>query len=238
MTSSLSQSLGGGSPVIWAEDFCRIAAFPLTEPNLQVVYSWEYAESGGGGGLWNPLNTTEPWPGATDDNSVGVKNYASRADGLGATATVIHQHYYTAVVASFLNGSSALATKWLIEASPWGTRHIDLLPLPLPPNAPLPGVDTMQLIASPHKATVPGRSPAAIWDPSRPNVVRLTNGASIAGDQPEFLERVWEPPLPPGTVGVGIAATVHRGGFSNGQPDGKGVFLQDSAGDTYIGTWS
>jgi hypothetical protein len=224
--------------VLWAEDFLRIGAFPLTEPNLQVVYSWEYAESGAGGGDWNPLNTTQPWGNSTNFNSVGVKNYATRDDGLGANAMVIHNGLYPRVVASLLNGSSALATKWAIESSPWGTAFINLLPLPLPPDQPLPGVDTMQLVASPHKPSVPGRSPAAVWDPASPNIVRLTNGASIAGDQATFLERHWIPPLPPGTVGVGIAATVHMSGFSKGQPDGRGIFIQDDHGDTYVGLWS
>ena len=235
MTTSLAQTLGGGKPEAWALDFLLRAQLPSTEPNLQVVYSWEFAESGAGGGMWNPLNTTEPWPGATDFNPVGVKNYPSRADGLAATADVIHQHYYTAIVASFVRGTSALATKLLIEASPWGTRHIVLLD---PPPVPTVGVDTMQLVASPHRPSVRGRTPAAVWDPAHPNVVTLTNGASIAADREVGFERVWEPPLPAGATGIGIGATIHTGGLSKGQPDGRGIFFQDDHGDTYVGEWS
>jgi len=235
VTTSLAQTLGGGKPESWALDFLLRAQLPPSEPNLQVVYSWEFAESAGGGGMWNPLNTTEQWPNTTDFNSVGVKNYATREDGLNATAKVIHEHYYTQVIASFERASSALATKFFIEASPWGTRHIVLLPLPTLPNV---GDDTMQLVASPHKPSIPGRSPAAIWDPAHPNIIRLTNGASIAGDRAGVGERIWEPPIPPGCTGIGLAPTVHTGGLRKGEPDGKGVFLQDDHGDTYGGQWS
>ena len=82
------------------------------------------------------------------------------------------------------------------------------------------------------------RTPGAKWDPAHPNQVTLTNGASIAGDQPSGGVRVWEPPLPVGATGIGIAATVHSGGLSKGEPDGKGIFLQGTGGVTYIGLWS
>ena len=94
------------------------------------------------------------------------------------------------------------------------------------------------LVASPHKPTLPGRSPAAVWDPAHPNQVTLTNGASIAGDRPSGDVRLWEPPIPPGCSGIGIAATVHSGRLSSGIPDGDGIFLQDNHGDTYRGVWS
>jgi hypothetical protein len=133
VTSSLAQSLGGGSPSAWASDWCVVAGFPRTGPNLQVVVAWEYAESGGGGGMWNPLNTTQPWPGATDVNSAHVKNYASRVDGLAANAHVIHNGLYGPIVAAFGRGDDAAATVRAIVTSPWGTRRIDLGGVPVPP---------------------------------------------------------------------------------------------------------
>ena len=41
----------------------------------------------------NPLATTEPWPGSTDFNSVGVKNYATEADGVAATVATLTGGY-------------------------------------------------------------------------------------------------------------------------------------------------
>jgi len=232
MTISLSQSLGGGSPVTWALDWLDRAKLPITAENIQVAYSWEYSESGGGGGMWNPFNTTEPWPGATDFNSVGVKNYASRDDGLDALATVIHQRYYTNVVAHFMAGNDARATADAITASPWGTGYIVLRPVPgggsIPPPQPHPNGDTVNLVGSPHKPTDPTRIAAAVWDPAHPNYVTLTNGASIAGDTPGAINRVWAPPVTVNHVGIGIALL----------PAGGGIFLQDSAGATFIGKWS
>lgn len=238
MTSSLAESLAGGSPLAWAEDLLAGLQCVPTFNNLQAIYSWEFAESGGGGGMWNPLNTTEPWPGSTTINADGVRNYASRADGLAATVAVLGLNFYGQIIGSLERGTSALATKFFIEASPWGTQHITLLPLPAVPPAPPVGEDTMQIVASPHRPSLPGRTPAAIWDPTNPNVVILTNGASIAGDEAFGDVRVWTPPLPPGATGVGIGATVHTSGLSKGQPDGNGIFLQDSLHDTYIGEWS
>jgi hypothetical protein len=44
------------------------------------------AQSEGGSALNNAWNTTQDWPGATDYNSVHVKNYLTEDDGKGATA--------------------------------------------------------------------------------------------------------------------------------------------------------
>lgn len=152
MTRSLSETLGGGAPGTWARDFLIVAQLPVTAENVRVVYFWEYAESGGGGGMWNPLNTTQQWPGATNANSVGVKNYARRSDGLGANARVIRNGLYGPVIAAFERGDDAAATVAAITSSPWGTRHINLgggggSPPPPPPPPP-PKVRVMPCIIS------------------------------------------------------------------------------------------
>lgn len=147
MTHSLAESLGGGSPVAWATDWLNVAGFPATPENIAVVYSWEWAESGGGGGMWNPLNTTQPWPGATNANSVGVKNYLSRLDGLRANAHVIHNGFYPVVVARFTMGNNAPATRDAITASPWGTKVLPLIPVPNGPHPTPPG-GTVQLVTA------------------------------------------------------------------------------------------
>lgn len=234
MTRSLAESLGGRSPDQWALDFLAAARFHPTPDNVRAVVSWEYAESGAGGGMYNPLNTTQGgYAGETDYNSVGVKNYARYDDGIVANARVIHNGYYALAVDRFRRGDNARATCDAITASPWGTGYIALRGDPTP--APKPKGVHVILIASPHRPSSPGRTPAALWEPSSPNGVTLTNGASIAKDQPIGGDRRrWMPALPPGCTGIGIMATID----GDGKPNGRGIVLQDDHGDTYIGFWS
>lgn len=234
MTQSLAESLDGHSPDQWALDFLNAARFPPTPENVRAVVSWEYAESGAGGGMFNPLNTTQGgYVNETDFNSVGVKNYANYGSGIAANAKVIHNGFYPDVVAAFTYGQDARLTCDKITRSPWGTGFIRLVgEQPTPPTI----VRTeMQLIASPHKPTIATRIAAATWDPANPNIVILTNGASIAHDVPQGgATRSWRPPVTVGAHGVGIMPTIDK----KGRPDGRGIVLQDSAGGTFTGEWS
>jgi hypothetical protein len=234
VTTSLAQSLGGRSPDQWALDFLAAAGFVARPEAIRAVVSWEYAESGAGGGMFNPLNTTQGgFAGETDFNSVGVKNFVRYADGVAANAQVIRNGYYPHLVYELGLGVDARAICDAVTASPWGTGYIALVgaqpaPQPSPKGEPM-------LVASPHAPTLPGRVAAAYWAPGSPNVVLLTNGASIAHDVPGITGmRIWKPPVPAGATGIGIMATVGH----DGKPDGAGVVLQDDKGDTYTGLWS
>lgn len=68
----------------------------------------------------NPLDTTEPWPGATGYNSAGVKNYASTADGLDATKATLENGLYGPVLSAGQQGD-AIAYVNAVATSPWGT---------------------------------------------------------------------------------------------------------------------
>lgn len=184
--------------------------------------------------MFNPLNTTQGgYAGESDFNKVGVKNYRTYDDGIAANARVIHNGFYPRVVGAFLRGNSASTICDLITLSPWGTGPIPLRGTPQPGT--FPGRIDVQIIASPHKPSVAGRQPAAVWSQDHPNQVRLTNGASIGHDQPGVAgDRWWTAPVPPGCTGIGIMATIDR----KGRPDGAGVVLQDDHGDTYRGDWS
>lgn len=234
MTRSLAESLNGHSPDQWALDFLDAAGFVPTPENVRAVVSWEYAESGAGGGMFNPLNTTQSgYAGSTNYNSVGVKNYARYGDGIAANAKVIHNGFYPDVVAAFRYGQDARLTCDKITRSPWGTGYIALRGV-TPTPAPIVEAEIM-LIASPHKTPLAGRVAAAAWSSIEPNVVTLTNGASIAGDAAHGAgERRWAPPVTVGAHGVGIMPTIDR----KGKPDGRGIVLQDSAGGTFVGEWS
>lgn len=238
MTRSLSESLGGGSPDGWALDFLAAAGFPATPGNVQVVVSWEYAESGSGGGMWNPLNTTQGgYDGETDLNSVGVKNYVRREDGIAANARVIHNGYYPRVVAAFGRGNDPRTICDLITESPWGTGMISLrgTPPPIAPPPPLPEVTEMQIIALPGAGQPAGRDRLAVWDPAHPNRITLENGARLEHDQttPIANVRVWSPrkadgssEIPAGVKGIGIAPRWHGG-------EVVGIVLAASGGNTY-----
>lgn len=65
-----------------------------SQTTLDFVIGWTAAETVPPGASFNLLNTTEPWPDTTDFNSVGVRNYATWQDGIGATVTTLKNGYY------------------------------------------------------------------------------------------------------------------------------------------------
>jgi hypothetical protein len=88
--------------------------------NVAAIVAWERAE--GGWAHHNPLNTTLPEPGASDlpGNGARVKVYSTIDVGVAATASVLSEPAYAAVVAA-LAGNDAFAIARAVAASPWGT---------------------------------------------------------------------------------------------------------------------
>jgi hypothetical protein len=81
------------------------------------------AQSEGGNAKNNMLNTTLVWPGATNYNSVGVKNYPSEYAGVEATSQTFDSpgHGYERIERLMKADASA---KEIVEAwsdSDWGT---------------------------------------------------------------------------------------------------------------------
>jgi hypothetical protein len=103
----------------------RQLMLPVTQDNVAALTAWEMAE----GGHWNntahynPLNTTQPEPGATSMNSVGVKAYVSWAQGFLATIVTLHNGRYDAILAALASGNDASAVAQAVAASPWGTGN-------------------------------------------------------------------------------------------------------------------
>lgn len=86
--------------VDWATEVLHGISATLTQANLDSLWGWSNAESGSDVMRWNnPLNTTQPWPGATNANSVGVKIYPSEVDGAQATVVTLLNGNYPTVVA-------------------------------------------------------------------------------------------------------------------------------------------
>jgi peptidoglycan hydrolase CwlO-like protein len=105
----------------WAELLLSRLGAPICQDNLIVVVAWESAE--GTAAAYNPLATTHDYPGATDFNSVGVKNYPSLGDGIQATIETLTlgspTYGYGSVLASLAACAPAESTAAAINASAW-----------------------------------------------------------------------------------------------------------------------
>jgi len=128
----------------------------ISPASVQVIRSWHACE--GGSASFNPLNTTQPWPGATDYNAVGVKNYPSRYAGLHATLKTLTNGHYNGIVADLTTGTKEahrIVSDNAGEFSTWGTTVACIL-------AALPGQNP---VGSPSYAP-PGPGEIAPDDPS------------------------------------------------------------------------
>ena len=77
----------------WATALLQAVDAPVCGNNLVTLVTWQTAENTTA--AWNPLATTQPAPGTTDYNSVGVKNYPSSAAGIAATVATLRGGYVT-----------------------------------------------------------------------------------------------------------------------------------------------
>jgi hypothetical protein len=105
----------------WATAFLRWLDAPACGHNLLVVVTWETSESTAA--AFNPLATTRDMPGATDMNSVGVKDYVSLRQGLDASRDTLvlgaDSYGYDAIVRSLRACAPAERTALAINASAW-----------------------------------------------------------------------------------------------------------------------
>ena len=106
----------------WALDLLDQANLPVTPNNVATVVCWCQFE--GTAAKFNPMATTQPAKGATNFNSVGVKNYPDYKTGLIATANTLKQAYYKQVVADLKADRDYGITCRDIAASPWGSKPI------------------------------------------------------------------------------------------------------------------
>jgi hypothetical protein len=127
----------------WAVAVLSNISAPSSPTNLATLLGWTAQEKTGLHpappiGPWatqwdNPLNTTQPWPGAINVNPAGVKQYLSLADGAGATVATLNNGLYTGIVA---NLRASLPASWWTgaartELDTWGTGQVwlDFVPL-------------------------------------------------------------------------------------------------------------
>jgi hypothetical protein len=122
--SALSNAAGelapsGVNPTQFSSDVLKRIGAPVTGQNLAVMGAWIKAE--GTKAAFNPLATVRKAPGATDFNSVGVKNFTSYEQGVDTTVGAITNGLYDDVIAALRRGDDAYAVADAIAASPWGS---------------------------------------------------------------------------------------------------------------------
>ena len=113
----------------YAHELLDLLSAPHDDANAWALVSWMQAE--GGNATWNPLNTTRDAPGATDYNSVHVKNYPDSKTGLLATSLTIKQPNFEHILGA-LKDPQGTAKRVLraVEVSEWGTGGLALMVLP------------------------------------------------------------------------------------------------------------
>ena len=111
---------------------------PPTGTNVNLLVAWSYCEkphTAGGAWQWNnPLNTTQPAPGAVSVNSDGVKSYPDQQTGAAACAQTIQNGLYPTLLAGLQQSNADLFFSAPGELSTWGTGwscpHTDYAELP------------------------------------------------------------------------------------------------------------
>jgi hypothetical protein len=105
--------------------------------------AWRQAE--GAEATWNPFNTTWARGRASRYNSVGVGNYATRADGLAASSGTLRLRYYTDLRARLARDDAPELVALSPDLRTWGTgagvsRVLAAFPAAIPYRSPLFGV--------------------------------------------------------------------------------------------------
>lgn len=101
-------------------------------PHVWTVWeAWQRAE--GGEARFNAWNTTEPWPGSTDYNAAGVKNYPTATTGTAATVATLKNGLYPRMVHIF-HYPGSLTPREIVEYArldfdKWGTGADNVLRL-------------------------------------------------------------------------------------------------------------
>jgi len=124
-------------------DVLLVLGMPATSNRLRFMRAWRVAE--GAEATWNPFNTTWARGRASRYNGVGVGNYATRADGLAASAGTLRLRYYTDLRARLARDDAPELVALSPDLRTWGTgagvsRVLAAFPATIPYRSPLFGV--------------------------------------------------------------------------------------------------
>jgi len=100
--TSAPTTLAPNSLAWWAQNVLKGIGSPITQANVNFLLSWAHRE--GGGGDFNPLNTTQKLSGSSSFNGVGVQNYTSMAQGVQGTVKTLLNGRYGDLLAAFKTG--------------------------------------------------------------------------------------------------------------------------------------
>ena len=119
-------------PLMWKFRLLRTIKASGYWQSRKLLKAWAKAE--GGTARFNPLNTTQPWPGSTDYNSVHVKNYPTGAAGISATATTLVNGHYDGIVRDLRREQGHFTARQIVvrnssEFDTWGTGASHILAL-------------------------------------------------------------------------------------------------------------
>jgi hypothetical protein len=94
----------------WEAAVLNAIGAPVNDVNVAFLDAWQTIE--GGGGTYNPLETTQSAPGATNvitpsGQVLGVKNYPNSNIGAMATAQTLQNGLYNAIVNALKAGTGA-----------------------------------------------------------------------------------------------------------------------------------
>ena len=93
-----------------------------TKDNMAFMYAWRQAE--GGKATNNPFNTTQKMAGATNYNSVGVKNYRTQEDGIQSTCRTLNNGRYNDIVNGLKNDVGLFELSRMKGLKTWGTGEL------------------------------------------------------------------------------------------------------------------
>lgn len=107
----------------WANAVLKGLGIKANPENRRAMVGWARAEGGhwNNDAKYNPLNTTQPMPGAGNTGTQGnIKVYRSWQQGVKATVKTLKNGYYGPILAA-LKGGSAEDVAAAIGKTPWGT---------------------------------------------------------------------------------------------------------------------
>lgn len=108
--------------ITFGKNFARAAKFPFNGQTDLFLRAWAQAE--GCYATHNPFATTQPATGATNFNSVGVKNYVSWGQGVAKTAETLLNGKYEPLVEELRRGQSSTEMALALADTPWGTGEL------------------------------------------------------------------------------------------------------------------
>ena len=95
---------------------------PKSGYNINLLGGLAWIDSEGSLARNNPLDCERTYPGSTDYNPQGVKNYASLTDGYAACAESLYNGYYPLLIKVMLAGNDATNFVSAIYHSAWGSK--------------------------------------------------------------------------------------------------------------------